>query len=98
MELSKQLLYCFDTVTQRLVGLSCSQLLNKQDNDQKNIPKVLSDLSGQMFIFKIKLRIMDLKERYESYTITKLFLINESLEDEYKLRELQKVNIIFILR
>ncbi|XP_031275919.1 replication factor A protein 1-like [Pistacia vera] len=82
----------FDTVTQRLVGLSCSQLLNKQGNDQKNIPKALNELFGQMFVFKIQLRVMDLKEGYESYTMTKLFVIDEKLEDEYKLRELQKAN------
>ncbi|XP_031257682.1 uncharacterized protein LOC116115697 [Pistacia vera] len=56
----------FDLVCQKLVGLSCSQLLKTQENNHKRIPDVVNAFCGKTFVFKIKLSETDLKQGYES--------------------------------
>ncbi|XP_031282215.1 replication protein A 70 kDa DNA-binding subunit B-like [Pistacia vera] len=55
----------FDSVCQKLVGLSCSQLLKTQENNHE---RILDVVNAFCVVFKIKLSEIDLKLGYETYT------------------------------
>ena len=87
----------FDSVCQKLVGLSCSQLLKTQENNHERIPDVVNAFCGKTFVFKIKLSETDLKQGYETYRVLKIFPVNDELENDYKLQRLEEVSIFYFL-
>lgn len=69
---------------EKLVDVTASQSLEKQDWDMEVIPSILQKLCYKTFVFKLKLTDMNLRDGLDNYTVAKMFVVNEELEDAQK--------------
>ncbi|KAM7257779.1 hypothetical protein ACFE04_013520 [Oxalis oulophora] len=70
----------FDREAHTLISTTAAELLSLHNGDTKNLPPILLNLCNRKLIFEIQLNEKNLKEGWQTYTITKTFLPNASLE------------------
>ena len=88
----------FDKEAQKLLNISASLLLQKQDYLNFEVPPAIQNLCGKEFLFKIKLNEYNLKEGLENYSISKIFTPDCKLEMDYKKETHEKVIYTFALQ
>lgn len=54
------------------------------------VPQLIQNLYGKAFVFKIKVSYFNLKGRLQDYSILQMFTPISSIENEFRLRHLQK--------
>lgn len=78
----------FDREAEHLLGIPTIFLLEKREDTASNCPPILKKIEEKQFIFQIRLNDYNLKERFENYTVHKIFVPNEQLE------EYSRINIL----
>lgn len=74
----------FDREAEKLLECTASQPAQRHSQESSDIPLQIWDLYGRSFVFKIKLTDFNLKDGLQNDTVTKVFTINEKLENEFR--------------
>ncbi|KAM3358574.1 hypothetical protein P3S68_021507 [Capsicum galapagoense] len=79
-------------MAEKLFDTSAHKLFNKLSIllDNNDVLSHIRSLCGKDFIFKLKLNSYNLKRGLENFIVSKLWIPDENLELEYKLREEEK--------
>ncbi|KAG5616057.1 hypothetical protein H5410_015881 [Solanum commersonii] len=80
----------FNAVAEKLIDTSAHKLFNKLTKANNDVPVQVQSLCGKEFVFKLRLNHYNLKEGLENFTISKLWIPNDNLEVQYKLRKEEK--------
>uniref|UniRef100_A0A3Q7IEX3 Replication factor A C-terminal domain-containing protein n=1 Tax=Solanum lycopersicum TaxID=4081 RepID=A0A3Q7IEX3_SOLLC len=70
-----------------LFNTSAAKLINQMYEGDTHVPLQIESLCGKEFVFKIKLSNFNLKEEPENYTVTKLFVPDEELEMQHRIKK-----------
>ena len=81
----------FNAVAEKLLDTSAHKLFNKLTTANNDVPVQVQSLCGKEFVFKLRLNHYNLKEGLENFTISKLWIPDDNLEVQYKLRKEEKV-------
>jgi len=81
----------FNVVAEKLIDTSAHKLFNKLTTANNDVPVQVQSLCGKEFVFKLRLNHYNLKEGLENFTISKLWIPDDNLEVQYKLRKEEKV-------
>ncbi|XP_060169962.1 replication protein A 70 kDa DNA-binding subunit B-like isoform X2 [Lycium barbarum] len=78
----------FNDVAEKLLDTSAHKLFNKLPLSNNNdVPAQIESLCGKDFVYKLKLNKFNLVEGFENFTVSKLWIPDEDLEVQYKLRK-----------
>lgn len=80
----------FNVVAEKLIDTSAHKLFNKLTMANNDVPVQVQSLCGKEFVFKLRLNHYNLKEGLENFTISKLWIPDDNLEVQYKLRKEEK--------
>ncbi|XP_015079014.1 uncharacterized protein LOC107022968 [Solanum pennellii] len=80
----------FNVVAEKLLDTSAHKLFNKLTTANNDVPVQVQSLCGKEFVFKLRLNHYNLKEGLENFTISKLWIPDDNLEVQYKLRKEEK--------
>ncbi|XP_069149265.1 replication protein A 70 kDa DNA-binding subunit D-like [Solanum lycopersicum] len=80
----------FNEVTEKLLDTSAHKLFNKLTTANNDVPVQVQSLCGKEFVFKLRLNHYNLKEGLENFIISKLWIPDDNLEVQYKLRKEEK--------
>ncbi|XP_069150808.1 uncharacterized protein [Solanum lycopersicum] len=80
----------FNAVAEKLLDTSAHKLFNKLTTANNDVPVQVQSLCGKEFVFKLRLNHYNLKEGLENFTISKLWIPDDNLEVQYKLRKEEK--------
>ncbi|KAH0714993.1 hypothetical protein KY284_007898 [Solanum tuberosum] len=80
----------FNVVAEKLIDTSTHKLFNKLTTANNDVHVQVQSLYGKEFIFKLRLNHYNLKEGLENFTISKLWIPDDNLEVQYKLRNKEK--------
>ncbi|KAH0781466.1 hypothetical protein KY290_001064 [Solanum tuberosum] len=80
----------FNVVAEKLIDTSAHKLFNKLTTANNDVPVQVQSLCGKEFVFKLRLNHYNLKEGLENFTISKLWIPDDDLEVQYKLRKEEK--------
>ncbi|XP_015057538.1 uncharacterized protein LOC107003768 [Solanum pennellii] len=78
----------FNAVAEKLLDTSAH--INKLTTTNNDVPVQVQSLCGKEFVFKLRLNHYNLKEGLENFTISKLWISDDNLEVQYKLRKEEK--------
>ncbi|XP_062190232.1 replication protein A 70 kDa DNA-binding subunit B-like isoform X4 [Phragmites australis] len=73
----------FDDEAQRMVNTSISNLLDSLNGSCEDVPKIIQQLYGKIFIFRFKLSNQNLTEGKAGYLVKRTFVPNENLETKF---------------
>ncbi|XP_069150267.1 replication factor A protein 1-like [Solanum lycopersicum] len=79
-----------NAVSEKLLDTLAHKLFNKLTTANNDVPVQVQSLCGKEFVFKLRLNHYNLKEGLENYTISKLWIPDDNLEVQYKLRKEEK--------
>ncbi|KVI06991.1 Nucleic acid-binding, OB-fold, partial [Cynara cardunculus var. scolymus] len=74
----------FHKLAERMVDYSPLKLLNKSDPDKDNLPREITSVCGQKFVFCLQLSDYNIKHGSNIFTVSKVFNPDYVLEKEYK--------------
>uniref|UniRef100_K4C487 Probable purine permease n=1 Tax=Solanum lycopersicum TaxID=4081 RepID=K4C487_SOLLC len=80
----------FNAVAEKLLDTSAHKLFDKLTTANNDVPVQVQRLCGKEFVFKLRLNHYNLKEGLENFTISKLWILDDNLEVQYKLRKGEK--------
>lgn len=80
----------FDNLVQKLVHASANDLMKVFDTNVKQIPKAFNLLKNQNFVFQLKIDKFNLQKGELSYSTTKIFVNNQSLQANSKIHQVLK--------
>ena len=76
---------------QQILNTPISELLHTQNANKTNIPPILYTLFKYTFIFEIMLTTHNLKEGFQTYTITRTFIPKKIIHHNPLLKETKQV-------
>lgn len=79
----------FDRDAQQILNTTASELLHTQNANMPDIPPILYTLCKRTFIFEIKLTAHNLKEGFQTYTVTRTFIPKNIILDDLLLKEIK---------
>ena len=80
-----------NAVSEKLLDTLAHKLFNKLTTANNDVPVQVQSLCGKEFVFKLRLNHYNLKEGLENFTISKLWIPDDNLEVQYKLRKEEKI-------
>jgi hypothetical protein len=72
----------FDVEARRMLNTSITNLLDSSRGNPEDVPKVIEQLYGKIFIFQFRLNNYNLTEGRQGYVVRKTFVPDEKLEKE----------------
>jgi hypothetical protein len=72
----------FDDDAKILLGKSIFNLLESNEENTEDVPKIIQQLYGKVFIFQLKLNNLNLIEVRQDYLVRRIFIPDEKLEKE----------------
>jgi hypothetical protein len=73
----------FDVEAKRVLGKSIFNLLESNEENTEDVPKIIQQLYDKVSIFQFKLKSLNLIERRHGYLVKRAFIHNEKLEKEF---------------
>jgi hypothetical protein len=73
----------FDDEAKRMIGKSIFNLLELNEGNTEDVPKIIQQLYGKVFIFQFKLNSQNLTEGRQGYLVRRAFIPDEKLEKEF---------------
>jgi hypothetical protein len=73
----------FDDEAKRMIGKSIFNLLESNEGNTEDVPKIIQQLYGKVFIFQFKLNSQNLTEGRQGYLVRRAFIPDEKLEKEF---------------
>ncbi|XP_062101015.1 replication factor A protein 1-like [Humulus lupulus] len=79
----------FNVIAEKLLDTSAHKLFNRLSSNN-NLPTEIETLCGKDFVYKLRLNEYNLKEGLENFTVSKIFVPNEKLEQEHESKKVKK--------
>ncbi|XP_060967924.1 uncharacterized protein LOC115713666 isoform X1 [Cannabis sativa] len=80
----------FNLVAEKLLDTSVKKIL-PTNNDE--VPAVIQALCGKDFVYKLRLNHFNLKDGYENFTVSKIFVPDDILEQAHESKKREEINI-----
>ncbi|XP_060962688.1 replication protein A 70 kDa DNA-binding subunit D-like isoform X2 [Cannabis sativa] len=79
-------LVIFNDIAESLLDTAANKLFKQTTND---VPTEIQSLCGREFVYKLKLNTFNLKYGHENFTVSKVFNLNEKLEEQDELKKIK---------
>ncbi|XP_060968729.1 uncharacterized protein LOC133036228 [Cannabis sativa] len=79
-------LVIFNDIAENLLNTAANKLFKQKTND---VPTEILSLCGREFVYKLKLNTNNLKYGHENFTVSKVFNLNEKLEEQDELKKIK---------
>ncbi|XP_062086343.1 uncharacterized protein LOC133792451 [Humulus lupulus] len=80
-------LVLFNVVAEKLLDTSTHKLFNELSSNNNDVPAEIQSLCGKDFVYKLRLNDYNLKEGLENFTVSKVFMPDEKLEQQHQLKK-----------
>ncbi|XP_062085727.1 uncharacterized protein LOC133791832 [Humulus lupulus] len=80
-------LVLFNVVAENLLDTSVHKLFNELSSNNNDVPAEIQSLCEKDFVYKLRLNDYNLKEGLENFTVSKVFMPDEKLEQQHQLKK-----------